>query len=386
MGSRARLRRGGDITETKGRHRFSGLIAFSSILLGSMMLLPVVAVGETIPSAYWVEGVPLYQQIDAKGCGAASLQMVFDYYGPFIDQMEIYDAARSGGTALPDMARAAQFSFMSTTAGDRYIRGITTGYSAREIGYAGFYYASTTPWLDELKGIVAQGYPVIVLVDWLPDIYGPHYRVVVGYDDDAGVVRMNDPWSREFKNDMDYQGTSSQSANPQAWDTDFGTFNMTYADFLDVWSLPTTIWGVPDLAYGAVFVTPWEVEITVPDVVAPGKKFTVTAQISYPCLAPFGSDAFPIFPAADLSVMLSVGSGLSVVGDPVAVADGTLTAGERVEVSWTVKAGSVVGEYTLTVDAAGCISGSLGPWHDYPAYDYEDMIGGSASSSVLVDK
>ena len=364
--------------------RLGRLAVFSSVLFGLMMLLPVTSAGVTVPSAYLVEGVPLYQQIDAKGCGAASLQMVFDYYGPFIEQMEIYDAARSGGTALPDMARAAQFSSMSTTAGDRYILGITTGYTARDVGYAGFYYAATDPWLDGLKSIVSQGYPVVVLVDWLPDLYGPHYRVVVGYDDVAGVMKMNDPWSREFKNDMDYVGSSSQSANPNAWDLEFGTFDMTYADFLDVWSLPTTIWGVPDLAYGAVFVTPWEVDLTVPESVKADKKFTVTADITYPCLAPFGSDSFPMFPASDLLATLTVSGGLSIVGDAFVEVDGVLAAGGKIAVSWTVKAPSDGGEYSLSVDASGIVSGSLGEWKDYPAYDYTDVIGGSTSASVLV--
>lgn len=375
-----------DIMEIRGRRRFGRLIAFSSVLLGLIMLLPVVSAGQAIPATYKIQGVPLYQQIDARGCGAASMQMVFDYYGPFIDQMEIYDAARSGGTALPDMARAAQFSFMSTTAGDRYEQGETTGYHERSVGYAGFFYASTTPWLPQLKSIVSQGYPVIVLVNWLPNVYGPHYRVVVGYDDTKGVLMMNDPWSREFKNDMDYQGSSSQAANTNAWDVDFGTFNMTYGDFLNIWALSTSNWGVPGLAYGAVLVTPWQVQLSAPQYVVPGKEFTVTAKITYPCMAPFGSTLFPTFPASDFSVTLSVGSGLSVVGSPVAVGKGILSTSQQVKVSWTVKAGSVGGLFSLEADATGIVGGSLGPWHDYPAYDYQDVIGGTGSISVLVGR
>jgi len=373
-----------EIMEMRGRGRFGRLIAFSSVLLGLIMLLPVVSAGQAIPATCKIQGVPLYQQIDARGCGAASMQMVFDYYGPFIDQMEIYDAARSGGTALPDMARAAQFSFMSTTAGDRYEQGETTGYHERSVGYAGFFYASTTPWLPQLKSIVAQGYPVIVLVNWLPNVYGPHYRVVVGYDDTKGVLMMNDPWSREFKNDMGYQGSSSQTANPNAWDVDFGTFNMTYGDFLNIWALSTSNWGVPELAYGAVLVTPWHVQLSAPQSVVPGKEFTVTAKITYPCLAPFGAASFPTFPASDFRVTLSAASGLSVVGSPVAVGKGTLSAFQQVKVSWTVKAGNAQGQFSLEADATGIIGGSLGPWHDYSAYDYHDMIGGTGYVSVLV--
>ncbi|MGB2581362.1 MAG: C39 family peptidase, partial [Thermoplasmata archaeon] len=94
----------------------------------AMMVLPV-AGSDSLPSDAFIDGVPLYQQIDAKGCGAVSLQMVFDYYGEFIDQREIYNAARSGGTTLPDMARAAQFSDMSTTEGTRWADSIVTGYT-----------------------------------------------------------------------------------------------------------------------------------------------------------------------------------------------------------------------------------------------------------------
>jgi hypothetical protein len=365
--------------------KLSSLVVFFAIASGLIMLLPVVSAGQTtIPASYKVQGVPLYQQIDARGCGAGALQMVFDYYGPFINQMEIYDAARSGGTALPDMARAAQFSSMSYTAGDRYEQGETQGYAERAVGYAGFYYASSTPWLPQLKSIVAQGYPVIVLVNWLPNVYGPHYRVVVGYDDTAGVLMMNDPWSREFKNDMGYQGSTSQSANTNAWDVDFGTFNMTYDDFLNIWALSTSDWGVPGLAYGAVFVTPWQVQITAPKVVAPGKVFTVSAKITYPCVAPFGSGSFPTFPASDLKMTLSVGSGLSVLGSPVMEPKGILSAAQQAKVSWTVRAGNTPGAYALDVDATGMVMGSLGPWHDYPAYSYQDMIGGAGSSNVAV--
>ncbi len=370
--------------DTKGGRKFlKSLIASMAIVSGVIMLLPVVSAGQTstIPTSYKVEGVPLYQQIDGTGCGAASLQMIFDYYGPFINQKEIYDAARSGGTALPDMARAAQFSFMSTTAGDRFVQGTTQGYTERALGYAGFYYASTTPWLEQLKGIVAKGYPVAVLVDWLPDSYGPHYRVVVGYDDTQGVILMNDPWSREFKNDMDYQGSTVQQANSH--DSDFGNLAMTYADFLDIWALPTTIWGVPNMAYGAVLVTPWQVQISAPQSVLPGVPFTVTAKVTYPVLAPFGTGSFPTFPASSVKASLSIADGMSIVGNAQQSVKGTLSAGGSFKMIWTVVAGAG-SRGSVDVTATGLVSGSLGPWHDYPAYSYSDLIGGDASVSVEV--
>ncbi len=353
------------------------------------MLFPSVAASQVIPASYRIVGVPLFQQIDASGCGAASLQMVFAYYGPTIDQMEIYDAARTRGTSLPDMARAAQFSNLSTTAGDRFEKGETTGYRERSLGYAGFYYASTTPWLGQLKAILAQGYPVIVLVYWLPGTaqgdLAFHYRVVVGYDDTKGVLMMQDPWSRQFKKDMNYQGSTSGFANSSAWDTDFGTFNMTYADFLTTWRAPTTVWGVPGLAYGAVFVAPWHVDVNAPASVAPGKTFTVSATITYPALVPFGSADFPAFPASSVQATLAVGSGLAVLGSPTMTWSGPVLAGHSVTVSWRVEAGSTAGSSPFVVTASGLVSGSLGPWWpDYPAYNYTDRIGGTGLGVVSI--
>ncbi len=360
-----------------------------SVLVGLVLILPTVAASQAIPTSTRIQGIPLFQQIDASGCGAASLQMVFAYYGPIIEQMQIYDAARTRGTSLPDMARAAQFSNLSTTAGDRFEKGETQGYSARSLGYAGFYFASTTPWLDQLKAILAQGYPVIVLVYWLPGTaqgdLAFHYRVVVGYDDAKGVLMMLDPWSRQFKKDMNYQGSTSGLANSSAWDTDFGTFNMSYADFLTTWRAPTTMWGVPDLAYGAVLVTPWHVQLNAPATVSPGKVFTVAATVTYPVLAPFGSSAFPSFPASAVQATLAVGNGLTLQGEATVTSNAGLAAGQSLTWTWRVTAGATTGASTLTVMASGLISGSLGPWWpDYPAYTYTDRIGGTGSGVVVV--
>ncbi len=375
---------------TRGRSRaWRRTFGCLSVLVGLVLILPTVAASQAIPASYRVQGIPLFQQIDASGCGAASLQMVFAHYGPIIEQMQIYDAARTRGTSLPDMARAAQFSNQSYTAGDRFEKGETQGYSARSLGYAGFYFASTTPWLDQLKAILAQGYPVIVLVYWLPGTaqgdLAFHYRVVVGYDDTKGVLMMLDPWSRQFKKDMNYQGSTSGLANSSAWDTDFGTFNMTYADFLTTWRAPTTMWGVPNLAYGAVLVAPWRVQVNPAGTVSPGKVFTVAATITYPVLAPFGSPAFPTFPASGVQATLSVGAGLSIQGSPTVTSNAGLAAGQSVTLTWRVAAGSGTGTSTITVTASGLVSGSLGPWWpDYPAYSYTDRIGGTGTSVVVI--
>ncbi len=369
---------------TRSTRRTVRMFLSIAVCSAFIMMVPAAA-GETIPTSYKVEGVPLYQQIDARGCGAASLQMVFDYWGPFIDQREIYNAARSGGTALPDMARAAQFSSLSTVAGSRFENAIVTGYTGRSVGYAGFFYASEEPWLDELKSIVAQGYPVIVLVWWAPEYAGgDHYRVVVGYDDTEGMLIINDGWSREFKADSEYQGSTSQSANPSAWDTDFAGVKWTYDDFLKTWRCPTTRWGVPELRYGGVFVAPWEVTISAPSEVSPNERFKVTATITYPCVSPFGSERFATFPAEDFQVTLDPGPGLSVAKAPDMRGIGILSAGDTLELSWTLKAGSGEGTFSFDILATGLVSGSLGPWKDYPAYSYQDLTGGSGCHTVSI--
>jgi hypothetical protein len=364
--------------------RARGLLLSACLCTVAMMVFPV-AGSDSMPSEAFIDGVPLYQQIDAKGCGAVSLQMVFDYYGEFIDQREIYNAARSGGTTLPDMARAAQFSSLSTTVGTRWADSTVTGYAGRDVGYAGFYYASDEPWLDEMKRILAKGYPVIVLVYWMADYYADdHYRVVVGYDDREGVLLINDGWSREFKMDQDYQGSTSQSASDNAWDTDFVPLKWPYDDFLDTWTCDTTIWGVPGMKYGGVFVTPWEVDICAPSTVLPGEKFRVSAKITYPCLEPFGSVAFPTFPAEDLAVDLEAAAGLKICKEPDLSEVGAFEAGQSITLCWNLCACQNEGEYTFDISAEGLVSGSLEPWKDYPAYDYVDAIGGSASFTVTV--
>ncbi|MCJ7607008.1 MAG: C39 family peptidase [Thermoplasmata archaeon] len=350
------------------------------------MVVPASVIAGNLPETCLIEGVPLYQQIDGKGCGAVSLQMVFDYYGEFVDQREIYNAARSGGTALPDMARAAQFSSLSTTVGDRFPNMVVTGYTARSVGYAGFYYASETPWLEGLKEILAMGYPVITLVEWMPEIEGPHYRVIVGYDDNEEVMIINDGWSRELKDDMGYVGSSSSLADPNSWDTEqVEGYRMTYDDFLLTWRCPTGPWGVPDLAYGAVLVVPWEVSVSGPAEVVIGEEFRVSARIEYPCVGPFLSGTFPSFPASDTTVSLSMGAGISIVDSAAALEIGTILAGEVAEVSWTLVLDECGSDLLhLTVSASGLVSGSLDAWKDYPAYDYVDLIGGAGGIEIAV--
>jgi hypothetical protein len=67
-----------------------------------------------------------------------------------------------------------------------------------------------------------------------------------------------------------------------------------------------------------------------------------------------------------------------------AVSLGTMTAGETKTVAVTIVAGAAAGTFDIGATASGLVSGSLGIWRSFPAYDYQDVIGGSASDRVSV--
>ena len=251
------------------------LLATLALLVALAMAAPVAAAdtsGTTdLPECFIIEDVPLWQQLDASGCGPASAQIVMDYWGQFIDQREVYAAARTGrgddpfsavGTSVPDLARAGQFSYLSETAGDAYDVSVS-GYTGRPLGYGAFYFGSAEPWLDELKAIVAAGYPVVCLTDWTLEYPGYHYRVVVGYDDAKGVLYFNDPWVRWFTEDMSARGcfvptkaaSKEYSFEPMEW---------SYEDWLSRLGRLGRPVGPPGWSYNAVLIAPWEVAIEAP--------------------------------------------------------------------------------------------------------------------------
>jgi hypothetical protein len=138
------------------------------------------------------------------------------------------------------------------------------------------------------------------------------------------------------------------------------------------------------MMYGGVFCAPWDVEIAAPSTVVAGEKFQVTATVGYPCIAPFGTDAFPVFPAEAFGAVLTTTTGLNVCKTPDLSAIGTFVAGQSVTLSWDVCACKNPGTYSFDLTASGPVSGSLDAWKDYSAYDYLDLIGGSAAWTVEV--
>lgn len=59
------------------------------------------------PDTYRIQGITQHKQMNALMCGPAALEIIFDFWGPDIDQKAIADAARSSskGTYTWDVMR-----------------------------------------------------------------------------------------------------------------------------------------------------------------------------------------------------------------------------------------------------------------------------------------
>jgi hypothetical protein len=283
--------------------------------------------------------VPYHSQIDGYTCGPASLEMLFDFYGLDISQREIAGAARtaSDGTYTCDMVRAAHFSNLSTSVG-RYSADIT-GYTDRELGYAAFEYWGMT--IDQLKSLIDAGDPVIVLTTW-------HFLVAVGYS--STRITFQDPFWGENR-------------------------SLTLDEFKSAWDY-SSHWGL--------FVSPWKITVLIPQDVAQGDVFNVTATITYPLPSTFIPGQYP---ASLPNATVTLPDGLSLVPGETAkkaVSTGDLTAGDSANVTWTVQADSL-GNYTISVEAEGKVAGFVPSLPSYPeSYGYKDRIGGVNQSTVEV--
>lgn len=349
----------------------------SSVLIAFLLTTMLTSVQAT--GVHIIEDVPWYQQDNAWMCGPGALQMIFDYYGPYIDQREIGFAAGTKsyhGTGAHGMVRAGHFSDLSTInePGCK-----TTGYTNRGLGYAAFYTVSEIFWLEELKVLIDQDYPIIVATNFgyynveyykignsentpASALVG-HYRVVVGYDDVNQEVLILDPWSRDYKQTLDFQGVTKPTP---AYDEDFECLRFSYDYFQQLWSYNYT------RPYRAVFVAPWSIETNAPASVRPDSKFSVTATVEYPCPEPFDNS---LYPASDARITISLPDDFTLVSSETATKEvGTLGAGGTVQVRWKVMASEYAGEYSFSVEAEGTITGTT----------YTDRIGGSDLVSITV--
>jgi len=303
------------------RKAVSGIL-LTLLLIGTLTLAfdvqPVEASGTVI-------SVPYHRQITEYYCGPASLEMIFDFYGPDVPQHPIAAVAGTTypwGTFTDGMRRASHFS--------KYRQ-------RRGLGYAAFEHWGFT--MEELEGLIDEGYPIIVLTWLVYPVYG-HYRVVVGYDETH--VMLLDPL--------------------------YSQMMITHSYFLRLWSY-SDYWGL--------FVSPWGVSVSASENVREGDIFTVTATATYPCPDPFHHGEYP---ASSSSATITLPEGLTLVSGETSektLGTGNLAAGNSATVSWMLR-GDSPDSHNVRFVAEGTIAGFF-------SYPYQDRIGGSINVTVTVN-
>jgi len=297
--------------------------------------------------------VPFHYQTLDYYCGPACLEMVFDYYGEDISQLEIAEVARTYpySTYTDELRRAAHFSDTSTSMGTEMPENIT-GYTLRQLGYSAFEQWSMT--IDQLKTLIDHNFPIILLM-WYDQYYDSgHYRVAVGYNNTH--IILHDPW------------------NNVAWGGRYGGpyLALSYSTFLDLWSY-SGCWGL--------FTSPWNIEINAPSKAQQGCTFAVTANITYTCPAPFPTSDYP---SSLCNATITLPTGLILAqGETVKKALGNVLPGNSVTLNWTIEAENC-GSYNLAIEAEGSVVGSVFGDEIFPSYDYEDRIGAKSSFTLEV--
>jgi hypothetical protein len=330
-----------------------------------------------LPESYLISDVPYHEQITGLSCGPAALEMLYDFWGEDIDQKAIADVTRSSsvGTYTWDMVRAGFFSHMSSAQGRFFPRNASkAGYSERPLGYASFAYSSDTFWWTDLKELIAQDIPVVLFMRFAPDDDTAHYRVIVGYNEEEGVVYFLDPWSRDLDRMTNHDRTITWSM----------------ADFESAWNY--TGYGTSRSYWGTVMM-PWTVAIHTNGGTTAGSVLGVTAEVTYPCPQPFDCSASY---ALDTFVEIILPPNMHLLEGSSRSDIGYFQAGESVTITWKVKLDTDGTGSSFTVKATGLVSGTVPEinWMDkngkksekadnakkgnknfYPAYTYTDEIG-----------
>ncbi|MBU4217653.1 MAG: C39 family peptidase, partial [Actinobacteria bacterium] len=297
------------------------------------------------PAAYDIEGVPYHVQEDGVWCGAACLEMVFDYSGPDISQSEIAGVSNTkspNGCFNSELFRSAQFSSNSASIQDPGLH----GYTARALGYGAAY----EYWEDgsslydsrytDLKSLVAQDYPVLILTYYDTPPSTGHFRLVKGYNDSLDEFIVHDPWYTP------------------PWDGPDQHFNQTF--------LVDSLWDYSD-RWGMI-AAPWSVSITKPASVYAGQEFTVEASVSYRGPNPLEGQ----FPCTGATATLQMSSSYQIVGGEASRAiPGIDATGSSGRASWTLRPMETGSTDDIQVTAMGSVAGSTDAYGTY-----SDWIGG----------
>jgi len=134
----------------------------------------LVSFGSSCQNNSFFIDVPFIRQ-EKNFCGAASLAMVFKYWGKNISQYsiadEIYDKSKKGINS----------ESLKSFSEDR--------------GFLAFIYRGE---LENIKENIKKGRPLIVaVIAKAPS--GFHYIVIVGFDENLSLILVNDPYSGKIK-------------------------------------------------------------------------------------------------------------------------------------------------------------------------------------------
>jgi hypothetical protein len=309
---------------------------------------------------YIIPSVPHHYQDKSYWCGIAALEMVYDFYGPDIDQLEIADVARadpSYGAFTEDLRRSTHFSKLSTSVGYEMV-GSITGYTNRSIGYGAFEQGYLS--VNSIVNLIADGYPIVVLQWYDTSHNSGHFRVVIGYVKSGGDVTqliVHDPWYSGI-----YQGPN---------------LYLNYNTFVNLWAYSSN-W--------ALFICPWDVTVKCSSLVRINSTFTVTANVKYVRPTSFN----PAYTASLSNATIQLPAGFSLAPGEMYTKDLnplSLSAGDVGTVSWQVKADVLNSEGFITVNASGLVSGFVSArsgTYTYSSYGYTDLIGGNGSKLVTI--
>ncbi|UCB53298.1 MAG: C39 family peptidase [Candidatus Zixiibacteriota bacterium] len=306
---------------------------------------PMIGVDHRYPDFYNME-VPFYFQDSSYYCGEASLEMVFDYWGPDINQDDIgfvADVMPGLGTNRTNVIRASHFSWISTA----ILNPALHGYNERSLGYCGIYQSWNrishfVTRYEDLKTLISSDYPVLVLTWYSASHSAGHYRVVKGYDENLDVFIVHDPWYTPPYSGPDFH------------------FNQAFL-VDDLWLLSDR-WGL--------FSAVWRVDLVADSLVGTEQLFTVSAEFEYRGPHPFENQ----YPADSIQATIVLPSGYQIVDPPSAtIYFDSQASGYTDSAVWQVLSPALSsGRDTIRVEAKGKITGSS---NSYPSY--QDWIGGT---------
>lgn len=303
------------------------------------------------PDFYNIE-VPFHFQDSAWYCGEAALEIVFDYWGPDIGQDDIGDVADEvphAGTNRTNLIRGSHFSWISTAIQNPMLH----GYNQRPLGYCGSYQSwnRTSHYItryEDIKTLISNDYPLLVLTWYSASHTAGHYRVVKGYDDNLDVFIVHDPWYTP-----PYSGPDVH-------------FNQAF--FVDDLWLLGDRWGL--------FSGPWLVEVAADSLVGQNQLFTVQAEFEYQGPHPFENQ----YVADSIQTTIVLPPDYQIVDPPsTTIFFAPRASGYTDTAVWLISAPpDSSGPDTIRVEVKGKITGSS---NSYP--EYQDWIGEMGEASLF---